>query len=318
MYLATGDIKYLVENLRIICATLANRDDKLGRKTFSGQITPAWGADKYAKRWVIHLVHTGKIVKPVLEFLREIKNDPNLPAKLHLDANEITNITSAVTESLDWHERQWLASPDVNEGCYLLIDEEEGFDGRPQPFNRLSLMGYALWESWKVAGNAKHRDKAIMIARYIKNRLAVYSDGAYYWDYWLPTVPITVARPLNELKGEDLAHTGCSVVFCLELAIENQVFTKQDIKAFSNTVTKGFARLNNGILFPTITGRSYDTSLGYMVNVGYWLACTECNPEVYRRIADFFLRYRSDSPSPIDLSKLVQYRTCYNNFQTAR
>jgi len=62
MYGTTRDSKYLEANLKCIRAVIKVRDDKIGKKLWTGKIAPAWGCDKYAKRErAIFAVHTGTI-----------------------------------------------------------------------------------------------------------------------------------------------------------------------------------------------------------------------------------------------------------------
>ena len=104
MYIATGDSKYLRANLKLVRASLANTDKKKGFKTFFGEADPGWGTDEYAGRWVVHPVHTGMIGFGIAEFLRLAPKDEALMKEL---GPEYKQMVAEITETVDWHNRQW-------------------------------------------------------------------------------------------------------------------------------------------------------------------------------------------------------------------
>lgn len=317
MFIATNDVKYLRHNLRLVRATLANRDDRLGRKTFWGESAPGWGCDRYAQRWNIHPVHTGMIACGVTGFIEQVQRRPvpgigHLNEALGLQDSEIKSMIADITQTIDWHDRQWIPGPAPDEGHYISKDNEVGNEGNVLVANRLSTMGLALWGSWRASANTKHRDQAIKLARYMKRRMAIYSDGAYYWRGALPIEPITTRpdlSPATRDATEGLSHAGVTVAFPVTMARAGQVFTTDDLRAFGNTVVNGFARLDNGIVLSNIGGTTAyaDGSTKEPQHLGYWLRTTPSNTQAYHRIAEFLRKYRKD-PSPMDLASLIRQR----------
>jgi hypothetical protein len=122
MFRATGDLKYFRANMKILEAAMANRDDRIGYMTFFGEEAPAWGTPYYAGRHVVHLVHTGMIATGVVEFLELVQRDPTAMGEL----GEFTfnSWVAQITESLDWHDREWINGPAADEGYYISRDEE--------------------------------------------------------------------------------------------------------------------------------------------------------------------------------------------------
>ena len=303
MYRVTGDTKYLEANLRCIRATLAATDDKRSLKLWTGATVPAWGCDKYAKRGrAIFAVHTGIITAPMFDFLVLAKTEP---AFLQSLGKEFDTILEGATDALATHHTQWRYGPGKREGHYIGLDQEEVCENRPLPGNRLAAMGWALWLSWKASGDKVHRDRALALGRYIKNRLTRGKDGAYYWPYWLPGEPVKKRLPRTAVEGEDTSHAGLTMVFPFTLAADGKIFDKGDLERIGKTVTNGFARLGDGILVSRITGTT-ELPPSYVGNPARWLAIAEVCPEIREPILAFYLNYRS-TPNPSELALLMRY-----------
>ena len=303
MFRVTGDVKYLVANLKCIQAVLAARDDKTGVKTWKGIVAPAWSSGKYAERGrAVFAVHTGIITWPMLEFVLLAKGAPGFASQ---QGDQLQAITSAVMQSLAWHDPQWCDGPAPGEGHYIGMDQENVLEGKPLPGNRQSAMGMALWMSWKVTGNTTHRDHALAIGLYIKNRLTPAPDGGFYWPYWLPAEPVAGEQPKESVSGEDVSHAGLTIELPIALAADGQVFAKADTLRLANTVLKGFGRLGTGILFGDVTGDP-KSNPEYAASTARWLALAQFNPDVRAPLVTFFLRHKP-TPSPLDLALLLRY-----------
>lgn len=303
MFRHTKDPKYLDANLECIRAVMAVRDDKTGLQTWTGVVAPAWSSDKYAKRGrAVFGVHTGMITYPMLDFLALAKQQPDYLAKLGV---EFQAILASAQEALAYHDRQWHDGPGDGEGYYIMMDQEDGTDGKIKPGNRLSALGRALWTSWKVSGNTVHRDRARAIGTYMKQRLTPAPDGAYYWGYWLPLEPVKDPSPRESIGGEDTSHAGLTLTLPLMLASEGEVFDAADMKRLGNTVLKGFGRLGGGVLFGDITGKP-ESNPGLVAIPAKWLPLAQYVPEVRPAIVDFYLNYVA-IPGPLDIALLLEY-----------
>lgn len=304
MYRATGANRYLEANLKAIRAVLAARDDRQGLKLWNGEVAPCWGSGKYAERGrAVFAVHTGIIVYPMLDFLTLAKAAPGF-AGFSREASD--SILKAVLESLAYHDRQWCDGPDQGEGFYAGLNQEDTMEDKPLPGNRLSAMGRSLWYAYKLTGEDVYRERALAIGRYIKHRLIPGPDGAYYWSYWLPLEPVTASIPKEEVNAEDVSHASLTMSLPILLAGENQVFSEADMRRLGKTVTEGFARLNNGVLFGTVNGNP-GSNTDVVQIPGRWLRLTPFAREVYPRIADFYLNYQ-EKPGPLGLALLLRYK----------
>lgn len=303
MFRATGERRYLEANLKCFRAALAARDDCRRVTLWNGAIAPAWSSDKYAERGrCVFAVHTGMIVYPILDFLFLAKSHSS---ELNLATGEFQNIEKAGLESLAYHDRQWRDGPAEGEGHYIGMDQENSLEGKPLPGNRLSAMGRALWAAWKLTGDEEHHRRAKAIGLYIKNRLTLVPDGAFYWPYSLPLQPVTTAAAKESIKGEDISHGSLTISLPVLLASDKEIFTEADMKRIGNTVLQGFARLNNGILFGVVTGNPQSNPSLVQIP-GRWLPLTPFAPEVFNRLSLFFQKYQP-APSPLDLALLIRY-----------
>ena len=301
MFRATKDAKYLRANLRCVQAVLAVRDDKTGVKTWTDVVAPAWSSGKYAERGqAVFAVHTGVITHPMFDLILLAKESPEFQAEL---GDQAAAIATASTESLDFHDRQWRDGPGEGEGHYIGVDQENVCENKPLPGNRLSAMGIALWQSWKVTGNETHRDRARAIGVYVKNRLTPAPDGAYYWPYWLPEEAVAEPQPKEAIKGEDVSHAGLTMALPFLLAADGEVFTKEDMVWVGNTVIKGFGRLGEGILFGVVTGDPA-AKPNYAASSARWLPVVQFAPEVRDVLVPFFLRYKK-TPGYVDIPLLM-------------
>ena len=302
VYRATGDAKYLEANLQCIRAILAATDDKAGKQLWTGTTAAAWGCDKYAQRGrAVFAVHTGIITAPMLEFVLLVRNKAEF--KEAASRVVVDEIAGGVAKALAVHDRQWRDGPGQGEGHYIGLDQEDVCENKPLPGNRLSAMGWALWRSWEAGGDKTHRDRALAIGRYIKNRLTRSPDGAYYWPYWLPEKPVTAEGARESIEGEDSSHAGLTATLPFVLAASGQVFTNEDLKRFSMTVMNGIARLGGGILLSRVTGTT-ELTPSYVGAPTNWLPLTKVNPDVREAIVAFYLNYKP-LPGPNELAKLA-------------
>lgn len=205
----------------------------------------------------------------------------------------------SLAESLDHHNRRWRWGPAEGEGFYR---GDVLQDPMPQPVNALSAAGAALWLSWKARADTIHRDRALAIGRFLKARLILDAQGFYRWPYSPPVRPGSLPEGV---PMDDVAHGAVGLYLPALLASDGEVFDGEDMARFGQTVVRGFARLDNGVLFGTIDGRPSATPF-QVRRVALWLRVSPRAPDVYRRIGDFYVRH-VPQPDPLDLSLLIRY-----------
>ena len=313
MYRATAETRYLDANLRLINAILEATDEKRGKELWTGRVAPAWGCDKYAPRGrAVFAVHTGIITAPMFEFLILAKQNDSFRAA---HGSDFERIAAGATAALAVHDRQWRDGPADGEGHYIGLDQEDICENKPLPGNRLAAMGWALWVSWKWQEDTEHRDRARAIGRYMRNRLSLSPEGAYFWPYWLDEEPVDPAVPFEIRKGEDSSHAGLTLALPALLLSEGEVYTPEDAARFLRTGVLGFARRTDGILFAQITG---GTSLApsYIGFASKWLCLTalpslpeEAQPlagQLRQNIVAYYLNHKP-APAPLELAQLLLY-----------
>lgn len=300
----TNDAKYLATNLRLIRAALAARDDRTGMKLFDGRVVPAWSSDGYRKgEQALFMVHTGMIVYPMLDAVHLARQMPGVPDQVR---RELEATIAPALESLACHDGAWRDGPGEGEGHYLMLNEEQSNEGRPQPGNRLSAMGRALYAAYRVTKEQKYLDRTRALARYIERRLQVTGTGAYVWPYWLPLEPVTPGQPVTTTP-EDTSHGGLTMSFPVMLAADGEVFTAEHMKRFGQSVTQGIGRLGDGVLLVDVGGlpASKPENIGLAAT---WLQLAPYAPEVRKRIVPFYLQHKR-VPRPWELACLIRFGT---------
>jgi hypothetical protein len=302
MFRLTRDPKYLEHNLRAMEAVLAARDDKTKTKLWNDKIAPAWSATEYSDRGrAIFAVHTGMIVYPMFECLYLVLHHVELREKYK---DQIQPWAEEIAESLDYHNPQWRNAP-RSQGYYVGKDQEKELEGEVLAGNRLSSMGRALWWSWMVRRDEDHRNKAMALGRYIRARLSLTPDDAYFWQYNLPDKPLHKRVRQEKVSGEDLAHASITLALPLLLLQEGVVFTQKDGERLANTVLHGFGRLHNGILFGNITGTP-DSHPILVQTPARWFPIAKYRPEVAEVLDEFYRKYVPE-PSPIEIALYLRY-----------
>jgi hypothetical protein len=312
MYLHTGNLVYVNENIRLIRAILAYRDDVRGVPLFDGTIQPVWGETGYSSFGREYFaVDDGSVIYPMLWFLEIAKDRPEVMDRL--EEGEFDSMLTMINETLEFHSAQYRIGPEPGEGGFIFLRTDlPYFVNKPQPPNWMSSIGKAYWISWKLSGNTQYRDIALAMARYAKNRISLATDGAYYWGYWFPINPVTTDPvPRETIRGlpgydwiEDVSHAGLTVSFWILMAEEEQVFNTQDMERLGKTVSLGFARLNNGVIFPDLVGNPITSLITRIPGMAPFLRLSRFDLEVYNRIGDFYFHYWP-SPGPIESALLV-------------
>lgn len=307
MYLLTGETIYATEHLRLIREVMNYRDDVRGIPLFTGNIEPVWGRDEFLSlgRYAF-AVDDGLALYPILRFLYIAQQRTEVMALFN--EGEFDSILEMLQGTLDYYNNEYVAGPGPDEAFLILMhDNTPAVEGTPQPANWMSSLGRAYWMSWKVTGNTGHRDKALALGRYMKNRISLATDGAYYWGYWLPIDPVAATPvPRETIRGrqgfdwiEDVAHGSLTISYWILLAGEGEIFTEEDMERLARTVRLGFARLNNGVLFPDVVGNPIVSLISRVPNVQHYLLLTRYDREVYERITDFYFHYWP-SPGPLE------------------
>lgn len=310
MFEATGDTKYLEANLTIIRAVLAATDAKRGKQLSDGRKVAAWGCEQYSKSGrAVHAVHTGIITAPIVELLLHVKATLAMRTAL---GDEFDTMVNEARAALEVHESHWLDGPGKEEGRYLYTVFEDGPPEQALPGNWQSAMGWAWYRLGALTGDTAHTERALRLGRYIRARLTPAPDGAFYWPYQLPEMPVSATAVRGAFAAEDTSHAGLTMALPFALGKDGHVFTKEDLTRLAHTVINGFAPEANGILYPTIDGRSDLDPASYISFPSRWIWLSRYLPEAGERIKAFYLRHRA-TPAPLELADLHNWYTQDSN-----
>lgn len=314
MYRATGDLKYLRDNLGLLRAALDHTDEKLGHPTFAGVTSPAWGSNKYREggEYCVHAVHTGMIAGSFLEFLFVAES---VQQGVGFEPGERALALEALRRAIEYHESAWTEA-EPGAGTWIFRGEYVRYEGQPLPLNMNGALALAHYWYWRNTGSEVHRRRVEETARYVKARLPVFisphnGEEVCFWAYRLSEKPLENPRPWEEAValdgGEDLSHSGVSVSFIIELAKAGIVFDAKYLRMLKETVFQGFGRRRDGILAANVAGQYGNEEVKplQVINVGYWMELGEFHPEVWDRLLPHFLCYESP-PRTVDLAILVR------------
>ena len=302
MYHATLDLKYPRENRRLIEAILAYRDDKRGVQIYDGRIVKAWGSDIPGVRRDVFAGETAAIIFPMFEFLRIAAASPVLNPEI---GDRLNTMATEVVESLQFHVPDYVAGPESGVGHFIYRNYyDPALEGKPLPAHQQATFGRALWSPWKITGITNHRDTAIRLGLYMKNRLYYCSDGSYSLSYQLPESPVTpfpyTIKPVN---SEDIWHGFRTIAFPIMLGRDGELFTAEDMRRFSRTANLAVLRMANGVPVPEVNGSPLrDFHPSFASPVAGFARLQFSSPEAFERAARRYLLYiGGDSPLEIAL-----------------
>lgn len=319
-YRVTREIRYFRGNLKLVRELIAYRDDKRNVPLRTGNVVPGWGSSAYSggNGRECYVVDSGQLLYPMFDMLRIAQENPSLLAEFNQAPNEFTTMLNELVVALEYHDFEYRDGPGSDEGHYVFTPRNYNefynynLQYTPQPGNWYAAMGRALWTAWKVTGNTTYRDRALSIGRYMKRRIKTGTDGAFYWEYYLPVNPVS-ATPVtrNSVNTEDISHGGLTMSFPLMLAREGEVFAGDDLLKFIKTAKLGFARLGSGIMISTLNGNpNVPPSPGHAIAL--WVRLGTRDRELFSMLSRFFLRYWA-SPGPMDNAVLLEGQQSLSN-----
>ena len=310
MYRHTGDRRYFDENLKLVRVVINNRDDQRTpqEQLWNDSVAPLWSDGTYSSRGrEAYVLHTGSIAYPIFDFLLIAREAPDLLAAFA--PGEYDRILADVQEAVAFHDAEWVDGPGPSEGYYHHPPDyqDSNYATVPVPFNWLSAMGRALWASYLLTGDSEHRDRAIRLAHYCKNRLHPTPDGAYIWEYYLPRESVRhQSKQWNEVFSEDTGHAAFSLTFPIMMADHGQVFDDDDMMRFGRTVRCGFGRLGEGVLLGEINGDPTRFGPAQISVMAPLLRLTPYVPEVFSLISAYYTLF-IDSEGPLEGALLRRF-----------
>lgn len=285
MYEVTRDTSYLSKFFTYARLVLDNTDVKRGIKDYKGRIRCGWSASSYSADKtspMIHFVHTGMILYPLLKFCLLAKQDFQLKKDgRYTDlCNEISELAESCVQQL---EPQWRFSPASGQGYYTWEgDEPIKTDLSIQPpLNGQAAMGKSLAVLYRLTSRPEYLSKVRALANLFVNNSSVTKFQTLRWGYRADTSRVR--------RMEDISHGAIDV----ELAVEAWHLKLVDVsflRKLANTLIflknrDGFAQYVDG------SSRYKDDAEAFTHSVqsGRWLGLSEVDCRVYEVVLDYYL-----------------------------
>jgi hypothetical protein len=282
MYQATGDLRYLDTQSRLITRLLARTDDKLaaryGPEKYTdyarGRVLCAWGTAHYTGgKHTCWFVHAGMLTYPMADFVRIVREGGEKTARLKSRAEAFLPQIERIMAEFD---SEWRDGPGPGMGYYIFPDSSIA---ALLPNNQMNAPGLALFALSDLTGKPEYAAKARKLATFFKRALTHVEEGDYYiWAYSQGTPD---GKPG---EGEDVSHAAINALFMYVAWQHKTVFTDLDMQRLTRTVTKGLY-LGNGQLAWTLGGR--DSSDDYTREIARWLFLARFDPEVERIAVEY-------------------------------
>jgi hypothetical protein len=275
MFEGTGEGVHLQRAFGHADQVLANRADRINvRDDIRGRVVPAWPTGQYTDgvnyAWE---VHAGMVSAPIARAAYLVRNDPALSGAHGARADRYVR---DLTDMAVGFEADWKRGPGAGEGYY----KEHNLTTWASPYNQMNAMGRMYVNLYLATGQARYRERAEGMARFLKNRLRLAGGGTRYdWSY-APTSPAT--------QSEDLSHAAINADFAFECYRAGIVFDATDMQRFVGT----FMKMSNGTggYFGTVAGTG--ALYGTPGLAGMWGRLGYVDPRVR---TEFYKYYQNNS-----------------------
>lgn len=218
------------------------------------------GAYPLVSKPYVFEVHTGQIVLPMVEFARIVLSDPRLAAN-PLYNSRAKAYVRAVELAVAVHDPEWREN-EQGEGYYVsLPGAPTWWAGTDNPINHFLALGRAVLQLGVVTRKRTYIDRAVKMARLLRNDLHQDAGGAYVWAYWWSQGAAyngwDIDAPKSEYRpwlpgnpvAEDTSHSQIDVNFALDAfrygsiirGDTGPIFTGHDMARFAATFTNNIA-----------------------------------------------------------------------------
>lgn len=309
VYQNTKDYIYIKKFIHQANHIIAKTDKERGIKDYKGRTRIGWSAIKYSKDKktpLVHLLHTGMILYPLLKFCSLIKTDASLSPY-----SETANLFIQIAEeAISEFEDQWRFNKEKDEGCYWFEGDEPILTNLklPMPLNHNLSIGRVILKLYKLTEKENYLKKCKALGSFFKKNIIETPKGSYIWGY--RPIPYTFSQI------EDISHGSIDVEFAIEMYRNSLIFNYEDMKKFVQTFIslkkdgKFFKYVNAtddlpGKFNPNAPGDLSDS-------IGRWLELSEFDCLVYKFGFEYFTNRIKNSQREhpqilLGLSKLIKY-----------
>lgn len=301
MYETTGNMSYMQKFIAQANKVYSNTDIARGIKDYKGRSRTGWSATKYSKNKepMIHVVHSGMILYPMIRFSVMVKNRSELSGYSDA-AKKYTKLAEMAVADL---EGQWRYVAKTGEGSYWFEGDEpmQANLRAPMPSNGPLALGRVIVLLNQMTGKESYLSKSKALAIYFRNNLTMTSEGGYVWGY----LPKVTKHPFPE----DISHGAIDVDFAYNAYIAGINFTQQDMQMFAKTIRHAF---QNGKFSKFVDGTGDDPDNIYSDASGRWLELSAVDCGVYRIIYNYLINRTKKSTIEhpqilLGIAKLAKY-----------
>lgn len=280
---ATGDPKYAELFVRLADHVVAARDDHRNlTDELRNRVVPGWSSTRYSQgRRNVWAVHTGMIAEPMAHFAVIVRANARLGERLAQQADRFAKVAA---ESAAVHDDEYREGPAGDESYLFGL-----FLNKPLPLNQQNAPARVWIRLAQLTGDQRYTERTTRLARFMKNRLRLGSDGAYEWAYW----------PGLDGPGsafEDVSHAAINADFfalCFERRI---VFRRPDVDRLARTFLTR-VMIGPTTVSDTLSGRGKTNTHAYAPFS--WGRLARHNPEVRDKLMAY-ARHRADQAEPSD------------------
>lgn len=230
-YIINSNLSPINNYIRVL--TLSNLPPKSGEYDLTKTYTRAFTE------------HTGLIILPLIRYIY-LQNSCDIYSKKDF----AKKIKEEIKPSIEAMLSQWVNDGD-SEG-YFISDPIPTYwaAGLPMPYNYLSASGLSLLYGYMIYDKQDYKEKAIKLAKTIKNGIDILPDGTltmHYWygkpfngwDIYSPEMPTMLYKKLDPINGvEDISHFSLTLWFMYEM----NFFGLEDFSRELNAAAKTFSK----------------------------------------------------------------------------
>lgn len=284
MFKVLKDEVYLEKFQKIAEIILDKNDARRRMPDYAGRIRWGWSATKYSKdkSRMVHFVHTGMILYPILKFCTMKSEWEKLS-----DAKNYNKLKDDILETakncISEFENQWVFNNYTGEGYYMWEGNEPltaNLTYEP-PLNGQAAMGKSLALLYRLTGEKFYLKKVQAILQYYIHHVTATRAGGLLWGY---------RADLTRFKTpEDISHGAIEVEFALEAIrlglLEKEFARKLAMTLLSLKKDNGFAQyLDGSEKYASDADREM-----YSLQAGRWLGLCAWDCRVYDAVYSYYL-----------------------------
>ena len=267
LFKLSDDLTFVEELLYHSDYLLAHTDQATRKRDqYRKTIVPAWGTSHYSPKRTTYVVHTGVVLRPLLELARLITQNPWLNCKYGSRVKPVIAFAkqaAAFAIQHDWRQHG------PGRGYMILPHSFIGEDGagNPLPYNMMMAMGQVFVELHRI-------DKSLGYEKYVREMIA-------YWEHYF-TIEDNDSLTWRYKPGgrmEDASHGGLVGMFLLQAYRAGLGPARVRLSQLTRTFTRNLLQ-NDGQLISHIDGTG-NRGVRWNQSCSTWIEFSPYNHRIY-------------------------------------